>query len=133
MFNPCPKNNNKSAAQIIAPPIIGPAISFTVDAIAPPARPTAHKRMYDTTSENTFTTPNKRETIFFAWIKVNHFISSSKVSDFEIDENTFEIGGKNKTRKQLSSIDAEKAYVVKDGIEYSFQHTIPLWMFGFIY
>lgn len=84
-------------------------------------------------SETTPDIGHIRETIFFAWIKVNHFISSSKVSDFEIDENTFEIGGKNKTRKQLSSIDAEKAYVVKDGIEYSFQHTIPLWMFGFIY
>ena len=48
-------------------------------------------------------------------------------------ERLIEIGGKNKTKKQLATIDPKKAYVVKDGIETAFQHTIPLWMFGFEY
>ena len=74
-----------------------------------------------------------RESIFFAWLSVNHFVSASNTSDFEIDGLTFEIGGKNKTKKQLATIDPKKAYVVKDGIETAFQHTIPLWMFGFEY
>ena len=74
-----------------------------------------------------------RESIFFAWLSVNHFVSTSNTSDFKIDGLTFEIGGKNKTKKQLATIDPKKAYVVKDGIETAFQHIIPLWMFGFEY
>ena len=74
-----------------------------------------------------------RETIFFAWLRVEHFVSSSSVSDFEVDGLTFEIGGKNKGRKQLETLSLDKAYVVKDDTEYVFQNSIPLWMFGFVY
>ena len=74
-----------------------------------------------------------RETIFFAWLRVEHFVSSSSVSDFEVDGLTFEIGGKNKGRKQLEILPLDKAYVVKDDTEYVFQNSIPLWMFGFVY
>ena len=35
-----------------------------------------------------------RETIFFAWLRIGHFISSSSIADFEVDGLTFEIGGK---------------------------------------
>ena len=45
--------------------------------------------------------------------------------------STFEVGGKNKGRKQLS--EAERGFVVKDDIEYTAPGTIPLWMFGFLY
>ena len=81
-------------------------------------------------------TPNigtLRETIFFAWLRVEHLVSSSPVSDFEVDGLTFEIGGKNKGRKQLETLPQDKAYVVKDDTEYVFQNSIPLWMFGFVY
>ena len=81
-------------------------------------------------------TPNigtLRETIFFAWLRVEHFVSSSPVSDFEVDGLTFEIGGKNKGKKQLATLPSDKAYVVKDDTEYVFQNFIPLWMFGFVY
>lgn len=74
-----------------------------------------------------------RETIFFAWLRVGHFISSSSVSDFEVDGLTFEIGGKNKGKKQLSTLPTDKSFVVKDDIEYAYQNSIPLWMFGFVY
>ena len=74
-----------------------------------------------------------RETIFFAWLRVEHFISSSLVADFEVDGMTFEIGGKNKGKKQISTLPADKSFVVKDDIEYAYQNVIPLWMFGFLY
>ena len=72
-----------------------------------------------------------RETIFLAWTKPFFAVTASPVSDFEIDGRTFEIGGKNKGRKQLQ--DAAEGYVVKDNIEYAFRDTIPLWHFGFLY
>lgn len=74
-----------------------------------------------------------RETVFFAWMRVGNFISSSPVSDFEVDGYTFEVGGRNKTRKQISTLPIEKSFVVKDDVEYVYQNTIPLWMFGFVY
>lgn len=74
-----------------------------------------------------------RETIFFAWLRVGHFVSSSPISDFEVDGLTFEIGGKNKTKKQLATLPINQGYVVKDDTEYVYQNSIPLWMFGFVY
>lgn len=82
-------------------------------------------------SETTPDIGNIRETIFFALMRVKHMVSSSKVSDFEIDNYTFEIGGKNKKHKQIKGI--PNSYIVKDDIEYPYLNTIPLWMFGFIY
>ena len=55
----------------------------------------------------------------------------SKISDFEIEGITFEVGGKNKTGKQVK--EAETAYLVKDNIEYAIGNSIPIWMFGFAY
>lgn len=72
-----------------------------------------------------------RETIFLAWLQVNHFITSSKVSDFEVDGLTFEIGGKGKGSSQVENI--PDAYIVKDNLEYAYRNVIPLWHFGFLY
>ncbi len=74
---------------------------------------------------------NIRETVFFAWMRVRHFVTSSPISDFEIDGRTFEVGGRNKKQVQIKN--ATKGYVVKDDIEYAYKNEIPLWMFGFIY
>lgn len=74
---------------------------------------------------------NIRETFFFNQMQLNHDVLCSDVADFKIGEYTFEVGGKNKSRKQI--INLEKAYVAKDGIEYGYQNTIPLWAFGFNY
>lgn len=82
------------------------------------------------------TSPEKgsvRESIFLAWLKESHSVTSSSTADFESEGYTFEIGGKNKGRRQLANADPEKAYVVKDDIEHASHHTIPLWMFGFLY
>ena len=72
-----------------------------------------------------------RETMFLTWTKEKYTVSSSKISDFEINDMTFEVGGKNKTGKQLK--EAINGYVVKDNIEYASGKNIPIWMFGFIY
>lgn len=74
---------------------------------------------------------NVRETMFLAWMNVAHKVTSSKISDFEIDGITFEVGGKNKKGKQVK--EAEKAILVKDNMEYVFGNTVPIWMFGFVY
>ena len=72
-----------------------------------------------------------RETLFLMWMQEAYKVTSSKISDFEIDGITFEVGGKNKTGKQVK--EAETAYLVKDNIEYAFGNSIPICMFGFVY
>ena len=42
-----------------------------------------------------------------------------------------EIGGKNKTKKQISGVD--NAFVAVDNIEFGYGNQIPLWLFGFTY
>ena len=43
----------------------------------------------------------------------------------------FEVGGKNKTQKQIAGV--SDAFVVKDDIEIGYQNVIPLWFFGLMY
>jgi len=75
---------------------------------------------------------NLRETFFLNQLSVNHRVSCPKKGDFLIDNTyLFEIGGKNKTQKQIAGI--ENAYVAADDIEYSYRNKIPLWLFGFMY
>ena len=66
-------------------------------------------------------------------MQTGHFISSSAVSDFEVDGLTFEIEGKKKGKKQIAEIPQGQGFIVKDDTEYVYQNAIPLWMFGFIY
>lgn len=59
-------------------------------------------------------------------------IFSSNKGDFLVDNKyIFEIGGKNKSFKQIK--DLPNSYVVSDDIEIGFQNKIPLWLFGFLY
>ena len=74
---------------------------------------------------------NIRETFFFNQLRVKYDVISSPVSDFLIDDMTFEVGGRNKGKKQIQDI--EKGYVVKDDIETGFRNTIPLWQLGLTY
>lgn len=76
-------------------------------------------------------TGNLRETFFLNQLAVTHDVSASPKSDFQVDGYTFEIGGRNKGNAQIPGID--KAFVVKDDIEYGFGNIIPLWHFGFLY
>lgn len=83
----------------------------------------------------TFTRPSMgtlRETFFLNQLQVSHSVNWSDKSDFLVDDKyTFEIGGKNKTRKQIAGI--TDAFVAADNIEYAQQNKIPLWLFGFLY
>ncbi len=74
---------------------------------------------------------NVRETFFFNQLRVKHSITSSSKADFKIDTIDFEIGGKNKGKKQIES--SENGFIVKDNIEIAYLNTIPLWHFGLMY
>lgn len=74
---------------------------------------------------------NLRETHFLSWTKVGHTVTVSRISYFEIDGITFEVGSKNKKGVQLKG--ADTGYIVKDDIEYGMGNVIPIWMFGFLY
>ncbi len=77
-------------------------------------------------------TGNLRETFFLSQLSGLHEISIPKQGDFLIDKKyVFEIGGKNKTNKQIKTI--ENAFTVKDMIEVGVLNQIPLWLFGFMY
>jgi predicted AAA+ superfamily ATPase len=82
-------------------------------------------------SEGTPDTGTVRETFFLNQMSVNHKVTASEFADFSIGNYTFEVGGKNKKKKQIAGID--QAFVVKDDIEYGFGNTIPLWAFGMNY
>lgn len=61
-----------------------------------------------------------------------HTVRYPKQADFIVDEKwAFELGGKNKTRRQIQEVPDsfrgldDAAFPVSDGI--------PLWLFGFLY
>jgi hypothetical protein len=75
---------------------------------------------------------NLRETFFANQVQYGHVLQYSDASDFLVDGKfTFEIGGKQKSRKQIEGL--EYAFVVSDDIEYGSSKRIPLWMFGLLY
>ena len=74
---------------------------------------------------------NIRETFFYNQMRVTTDVISSRISDFEIDGKTFEVGGKSKKQKQIQN--AAQGYVVKDDIETGHANIIPLWQFGLTY
>jgi predicted AAA+ superfamily ATPase len=74
---------------------------------------------------------NIRETFFFNQTRVHFDVVASPVSDFLIEGMTFEVGGKNKSQKQIQGV--ENGYVVKDDIEFGYANVIPLWQFGMTY
>ncbi len=73
-----------------------------------------------------------RETFFLNQFKDLHEINLSDQADFLVNKKyTFEIGGKNKTRKQI--VDIPDSYIAKDTIEIGYGTIIPVWLFGFMY
>ena len=69
--------------------------------------------------------------VFFASMLEGYAIYAPPKGDFTVNGYTFEIGGKNKTKKQIKNI--ENAFIVKDDIEIGDKNIIPLWLFGFLY
>ncbi len=82
--------------------------------------------------ENTPSQGTVREVFFCNQLQVGHKVTQSSATDFVVNnEYQFEIGGKGKGNKQIR--DLEKAWVVKDDIEYPVLQTLPMWIFEFCY
>jgi hypothetical protein len=69
--------------------------------------------------------------VFFNQTRVRNKVYRSEKADFNINQLTFEVGGKSKKQKQIN--DLKNAYIVKDDIEYGYQNVLPLWAFGLNY
>ncbi|MDR2684062.1 MAG: AAA family ATPase [Prevotellaceae bacterium] len=74
---------------------------------------------------------NLRETVFFNQMRVNNKVFRSEKGDFNIDNITFEVGGKSKSQKQIEGL--KNAFIIKDDIEYGYKNVVPLWAFGLNY
>jgi predicted AAA+ superfamily ATPase len=75
---------------------------------------------------------NVRETFFFNQLMVRHAVNYSALVDFVVDNRYhIEVGGKNKTPRQLSGVD--DGYLALDDIEVGIGKNIPLWLFGLLY
>ncbi len=79
--------------------------------------------------------PNRgtiRETFFLNQMSAKHLIHYTPKTDFIVDRQYyFEVGGKNKTSRQIQNL--SNAFIAADDIEIGFAEKIPLWLFGFIY
>ena len=75
---------------------------------------------------------NLRETFFASQLAAKYRLNYTNTGDFIVNSKwTFEIGGKNKTRKQLEGV--EDSFRVIDHTEFPISDALPLWIFGFLY
>jgi hypothetical protein len=73
-----------------------------------------------------------REIFFYNQTMNTQKVTYTDKGDFKLDGKfIFEIGGKNKTIKQIAGI--ANSYIVSDDIETGYKNQIPLWLFGFLY
>lgn len=77
-------------------------------------------------------TGNRRETFVLNQLLHSHNVDFSEESDFFVDSKyTFEVGGKNKKRKQIQTV--PDSYIIADDIEFGTDRRIPIWLLGFMY
>lgn len=75
---------------------------------------------------------NLRETFLASQLSQTNRVAYSGTGDFLVDDRyTIEVGGKNKTRRQIR--DTADAWIASDDIEYGNGRKVPLWLFGFLY
>lgn len=87
----------------------------------------AHAITYDGANAGTM-----REIFFYNQMSKDHKVNYSDMGDFLINEKyTFEVGGKNKTFRQVKGL--KHGFLAVDGIEHGNKNKIPLWLFGFLY
>lgn len=86
--------------------------------------------MYALSNEST-NIGNVRETFFYNQMRVDYDPVSSKITDFQIGERMFEVGGAKKGKRQLEG--SAHGIVVRDDIEYGSGQFVPLWHFGLTY
>jgi hypothetical protein len=75
---------------------------------------------------------NARETFFANQVGYKNKLSYHEKTDFLVNNKyAFEIGGKDKSKKQLVGV--ANAFIAADAMEVGYQNKIPLWLFGFLY
>ncbi len=83
-------------------------------------------------SHENYNIGNARETFFINQLILNHKVNLHEQADFIINDNfIFEVGGKNKTAKQIKNLN--NSFLVKDNIEHGYANILPLWYFGMLY
>lgn len=75
---------------------------------------------------------NLRECFFFNQLYLHNKVHYAESGDFLVNSKyLFEVGGKNKTYKQIAGL--KNSFIAADDIEIGLNNTIPLWIFGFLY
>jgi len=75
---------------------------------------------------------NLRECFFLNQLYLHFNVHYAESGDFLINgKYIFEVGGKNKTYKQIAGL--KNSFIAADDIEIGLNNTIPLWLFGFLY
>lgn len=64
-------------------------------------------------------------------INAGYRVTLPKTGDFYVEGKTIEVGGKNKTGKQVKN--STSLIIAADNIESGYSKKIPLWMFGLMY
>lgn len=83
-------------------------------------------------SPQSVNTGNLRETFFCNQLNYRQTVEYSGQGDFRVGQaHTFEIGGKNKSDRQLPQ--GSNTWIAADDIEFGHGNKIPLWLFGFLY
>lgn len=73
-----------------------------------------------------------RESFFVSQVSYQHQVHYHDQGDFLVDDqHIFEIGGANKTSRQIQQ--QNSAYLALDDIEVGYGNHIPLWLFGLLY
>ncbi len=73
-----------------------------------------------------------RETFFVNQLEnAGYKLFYGEVGDYQVEKYQFEIGGKNKTHKQLKN--HKDAYIASDDIVVGYNDVIPLYLFGLLY
>ncbi|WP_285054856.1 ATP-binding protein [Pedobacter ginsengisoli] len=75
---------------------------------------------------------NLRETFFASQVAARYNLNYTNTGDFMVNGKwTFEIGGKNKSLKQVNGV--ENGHRVIDDVAFPVTDALPLWVFGFLY
>jgi len=89
-------------------------------------------QIYAISSKGKENTGTIRETFFINMLSILHKVSMPQKGDFCVDNKyIFEIGGKNKSFKQIKDIN--NSFLAIDDVEAGIGNKIPLWLFGFLY
>ena len=91
-----------------------------------------HPNLLYTLAPENANTGSVRESFFNNQLSNVYKVNYTDKGDFLVnDKYTFEIGGKNKSRKQIA--DVPDSFIASDYLEIGFRNRIPLWLFGFLY